>query len=67
MTPPVTAAEPKVAKRKWVWLEEYKKCHCSNVTELKKDAVGYCPRHGTDRQRINKIPGAGMELGLAEG
>jgi hypothetical protein len=41
---------------KWVWLEEYERCGCSNVTNTKAEALGYCPRHGTDRRRITKLP-----------
>jgi hypothetical protein len=52
-------------KTKWVWLEEYKTCGCSNVTKSKRDAVGYCWLHGTDRRRITKVPGNGMALGYA--
>jgi len=48
---------------KWVWLEEYRTCGCSNVAATRKEALGYCPKHGTDRRRITKIPKA-MGLGL---
>jgi len=50
--------------RRWLWLEEYVRCGCSNVTRTKAEALGYCPTHGTDRRRITKVP-AGMELGYA--
>jgi len=49
--------------RKWVWLEEYAGCGCSNVTLARKDAIGYCPRHATERRRIIKVPY--MEPGFA--
>jgi hypothetical protein len=48
-----------------VWLEEYRNCGCSNVTEKKAEALGYCPIHGTDRQRITKVPA--MVLGYVSG
>ena len=50
--------------RRWLWLEEYVRCGCSNVTLTKREANGYCPKHGTDKRRITKVP-AGMELGYA--
>lgn len=36
------------------WLEEYK-CGCSNVTAIKREALGYCPRHGEDRRNLYKL------------
>ena len=56
---------PVSTRRKWVWLEEYAHCGCSNVTETKREAIGYCPKHGCDRLRITMIPNDGIELGLA--
>ena len=51
--------------RKWLWLEEYQGCGCSNMTATKREALGYCPKHGTGRRRITKIPNNGMEVGFA--
>ncbi len=58
---PQTDRSPRT-RRKWLWLEEYKSCGCSNVTVTKAYALGYCPTHGTDRRRITKVP-SGMEVG----
>lgn len=43
-------------KEKLFWMEEYENCHCSFVSEFRKDLPGYCQRHGTNRQFIYKIP-----------
>ena len=31
------------------WMEEYKRCHCTVVARIKRDLLGYCPRHLEDR------------------
>jgi hypothetical protein len=55
---------PKRRRPKWVYLEEYRGCGCTNVTVARRDAVGYCPKHLTDRRRIAKMPGT-LTLGYA--
>ena len=52
----------KAKTQRWCWLEEFKNCGCSNVVKRKKDVLGYCPVHGTDRVRLSKLP-SGMTLG----
>ena len=51
--------------QRWRWLEEFTRCGCTNVVKRKKDALGYCPIHGTDRVRITKVP-SGMTLGYVK-
>jgi hypothetical protein len=58
---------PKMAEKKkdlGCWLEEYKSCGCSFVAKRKRDLLGYCERHGTDRKRVIKLPHP-MECGYA--
>jgi hypothetical protein len=62
----MNSEESRTSSRRWVWLEEYEQCSCTNVTELRRDATGYCPRHFTDKKRITKLPNDGpnkLELG----
>lgn len=55
----------KKEEREW-WFEEYKQCGCSYVAEFKRELVGYCGRHGTDRQSIpSRIPANSCKLGLS--
>lgn len=35
-----------------VWLEQYERCACTCVRLLKKDLLGYCPRHYTNRRSV---------------
>ena len=43
------------------WYEEYQKCGCiSGIAKRRKDLLGYCPKHGTDRARLyrdHRLPG----------
>lgn len=43
---------------KIIWLEEYKTCSCTYIADKKRDLPGYCPKHGTDRKYIIKLPDA---------
>ena len=57
---------PPRAKRTFLWLEEFKTCSCTNLVKIKGDAIGYCPKHGTDRKYLTKVPITGKEtLGYA--
>lgn len=47
-----------------VWLEEFK-CGCSNVTATKKEALGYCPKHGEDKRHSYKLVEP-IKIGLSE-
>jgi len=54
---------------KLYWIEWYRLCGCSNVTKLRRELPGYCPRHGSDRRSYHKIPaenkdGETLELGF---
>jgi hypothetical protein len=51
---------------KWIWMEEYAHCSCTNVTKTKAEALGYCENHGTERRRITRLPNSDppMELGF---
>lgn len=55
---------PKPKRPKFVWMEEYANCGCTNVTVTRAEAVGYCPRHLTPKRRITKLPGT-LDLGYA--
>lgn len=40
-----------------VWFEEYKGCTClSDYMLRKKNLVGYCGKHGGDRNRLHWFP-----------
>ncbi len=44
--------EPKGARKAagWGWFEEYR-CGCiSDVTRVRRDLPGYCPKHGDNRR-----------------
>lgn len=43
---------------KWVWMEEYKTCSCSQIERKKSDLLGYCSRHGHNRRYVVKLPAA---------
>ena len=43
-------------KNKWVWIEEYESCGCSEDARRKKDLLGYCALHGNSRKNIYKLP-----------
>lgn len=45
-----TRVTPGVGK----WLKEYK-CGCLHVTATRKEALGYCAKHGEDRRHIYKL------------
>lgn len=58
--------ESKTSKQKYLWLEEYGKCGCTNVTRRKGDALGYCPVHGNNRVHLIMIPNDGeVRIGYA--
>ena len=41
--------------RDW-WWEEYP-CGCvSDIVRLKRELVGYCPKHGGDRRHTHRCP-----------
>jgi len=42
--------------KKFVWMEEYKTCHCSDIKTRRKDFLGYCRKHGFDKSIIVKFP-----------
>jgi len=47
------------------WIEEYKQCSCTMVAKKKKDLLGYCKRHGTNRKYAVKLLNA-IECGYIE-
>lgn len=38
------------------YLEEYKNCSCTSIQHKKTDLPVHCPKHGTKRKYIIKIP-----------
>lgn len=53
-------------KTGWVWLEEYEKCGCSNVTNFRFELLGYCEVHGNSTKRVTRLPKTpGMQMGYA--
>ena len=38
--------------KNWGWFEEYKCGCCSSAVKTKKELLGYCEKHGSDRIRI---------------
>ena len=52
------------------WLkqaEEYERCSCTQIEKRKKDLLGYCSRHFTDRKRVTKIPDIGEKGWVGNG
>ena len=48
-------------KAKWIYMEEYEQCHCTMIRRKRDELLGYCPKHGNNRQRANKLPGETIE------
>ena len=44
--------------KEWIYLEIYKNCACTVAAREKRDLRGYCPRHGNEKRRIDRLPGA---------
>jgi hypothetical protein len=55
------------AGQRYVYLEEYERCSCTQIEKRKKDLLGYCSRHFTDRKRVMKIPDIGEKGWVGNG
>lgn len=40
---------------RYLWIEQYQPCGCSSDAPRKKDLLGYCAQHGSERKIIYKI------------
>lgn len=38
-----------------MWFETYRQCGCVIEAHRKKDLMGYCAKHGTDRANVYRI------------
>ena len=52
----VIPAQVQPVVSRFVYLEEYERCGCSFAARFKRDLIGYCSIHGTDRKRCTKLP-----------
>ena len=61
LPPPSATKSPRrerltMGRQRYIWIEEYEGCDCSEEAGRKKDLFGYCSVHGGDRTNIYKVP-----------